>query len=240
MSNTVVSIEEIQDKLVNKLRDSGWADKLKAFITSSEFADILQKLHDLKEDGKRFTPPLKSVFRAFEECPYSDLKVVIVGQDPYPQLNVADGIAFSCGITKQEQPSLRYMFQSIEDTVHQGFPTYQDPDLTRWSKQGVLLLNTALTVEVNSIGSHYELWKNFTTYVIDILSWNNPGLIWVFLGKKAQELEPLVGSNHYKFMRSHPASAAYAKQKQWDCGDIFNKVNNIIAANNGPEFKISW
>jgi hypothetical protein len=60
------------------------------------------------------------------------------------------------------------------------------------------------------------------------------------MGKKAQELESLVSSNHYKFMVSHPASAAYAKQKRWDCEDVFNKINKIIVANNGPEFKINW
>jgi uracil-DNA glycosylase len=240
MNTISVDIQQIQEKLVDKIRPAGWADKLKAFIMTQDFAEVLDKLHNLRTEDKRFTPPLKDVFRAFEECPYKDLKVVIVGQDPYPQMNIADGMAFSCSKSMAAQPSLRYIFEAIEETVYQGFPTYQDPNLQRWANQGVLLLNTALTVEVNSIGSHYELWKDFTTYVIDILSWNNPGLIWVFMGKKAQELEPLVSSNHYKFMVSHPASAAYAQKKQWDCNDVFNKINAVLRDNNGPDYCITW
>lgn len=239
--NTIdVDIQQVQEKLVDKLRQSGWADKLKAFVMTDDFADILIKLKNMRDEDKRFTPPLKDVFTAFEKCPYKDLKVVIIGQDPYPQLGVADGMAFSCSKTMALQPSLKYLLEAVEDTVYGGFPTQEDPDLSRWAKQGVLLLNTALTVEVGKIGSHYDLWQPFITYVIDILSWNNPGLIWVFMGKKAQELESLVASNHYKFEVSHPASAAYQKASKWECEDVFNKINTILEQNNGPEFKIQW
>lgn len=240
MNTIQVDIQSVQEKLVDKLRPCGWADKLKAFIMTEDFALVLQRLKDMRDEDKRFTPPLKDVFTAFENCPYQDLKVVIIGQDPYPQLGVADGMAFSCSKTMQLQPSLKYLLEAVEETVYAGFPTQEDPNLTRWAKQGVLLLNTALTVEVNSIGSHYDLWQPFVTYVMDILSWNNPGLIWVFMGKKAQELESLVSSNHYKFMISHPASAAYQKASKWECDDVFNKINNILEQNNGPEFKIQW
>lgn len=240
MNTISVDIQEVQLKLVDKLRPSGWADKLKTFLMTEDFAEILQKLKVLRDEDKRFTPPLKEIFTAFEQCPYKDLKVVIIGQDPYPQLGVADGIAFSCSKTKVMQPSLKYLLEAVEETVYAGFPVQEDPDLTRWANQGVLLLNTALTVQVNSVGSHYDLWQSFIAYVIDILSWNNPGLIWVFMGKKAQELENLVASNHYKFMVSHPASAAYQKASKWECDDVFNKINNILEANNGQEYKIKW
>lgn len=240
MNTIEVDIQQVQEKLVDKLRPSGWADKLKTFIMTEEFAEILQKLKVLRDEDKRFTPPLKDVFSAFEKCPYPDLKMVIIGQDPYPQFGVADGMAFSCGKTLALQPSLKYILEAVEDTVYAGFPTQEDPDLSRWAKQGVLLLNTALTVEVGKVGSHYDLWQPFIAYVIDTLSWNNPGLIWVFMGKKAQELESLVSSNHYKFEITHPASAAYQKLDKWDCEDVFNKANKILEANNGPEFKIYW
>lgn len=240
MSSQPVDLKEIQEKLVDKLRDSGWADKLKTFLMSSDFTEVLQTLSSLKDEGKRFTPPLKHVFRAFEECPYRDLKVVIIGQDPYPQLGVADGIAFSCSITRELQPSLKYILGAVEKTIHQEFPTYQDPDLTRWANQGVLLLNTALTTEVDKIGKHYPVWQKFIVSVIDMLSWYNPGLIWVFMGKQAEELESLVSSNHYKFKVSHPASAAYQHAKEWDSQDVFVKINDILKANNGPESIIKW
>ena len=234
-----VDLADIKCKLIEKLKPSGWSSKLKGFVQSSDFDKILQNLYDLREAGKRFTPPLKQVFRAFEECPVDKLRVIIIGQDPYPQLGVADGLAFSCGSTEKPQPSLRNMFEAIEETVYQGFPTYQDPNLTRWANQGVLLLNTALTCQVDKIGSHYNIWNEFVMYVFDMLNFTNSGLIFVLLGAKAQELESIIGPNHYILKASHPASAVYSGGK-WDCKDVFNKVNEIIVANNGPLYKINW
>jgi uracil-DNA glycosylase len=240
MSSQTVDLAEIQEKLIDKLRPSGWADKLKTFVMSSDFREVLETLQSLKDDNKRFTPPLKHVFSAFENCPYKNLKVVFVGQDPYPQLGVADGMAFSCSITKEAQPSLKYIFGAIESTIHQDYPTYQDPDLTRWAEQGILLLNTALTTEVGKSGSHYKIWQKFVVHVIDMLSWYNPGLIWVFFGKQAQEFESLVGPNHYKFMLTHPASAGYQKAAKWECDNVFESINEILKANNGPSEIIKW
>lgn len=234
-----INLAEIKEKLIEKLKPSGWANKLKGFIQSSDFDKILEALYTEREAGKRFTPPLKQVFRAFEECPEKDLKVIIVGQDPYPMLGVADGLAFSCGNTLKEQPSLKNIFEAVEKTVYQEFPTYQNPDLTRWANQGVLLLNTALTCQIDKIGSHYNIWQEFTMYLFDMLNFTNSGLIFVLLGAKAHELESVIGPNHYILKASHPASAAYTKTT-WDCGDVFNKANDLIAQNNGPEFKINW
>jgi uracil-DNA glycosylase len=234
-----VDLADIKCKLIEKLKVSGWTDKLKGFIQSSDFDKILQNLYDLRESGKRFTPPLKQVFRAFEECPVDKLRVIIIGQDPYPQLGVADGLAFSCGNTDKPQPSLRNMFEAIEKTVYQEFPTYQDPNLTRWANQGVLLLNKALTCEVDKVGSHYDVWNDFVMYVLDMLNFTDSGLIFVLLGKPAQELENFIGPNHYVLKASHPASAAYTKTV-WECNDLFNKVNEIITKCNGPEFTINW
>jgi uracil-DNA glycosylase len=220
-----------------KLEPSGWDKVFKSFIFSSEFTDILSKLYELSIADKRFTPTLKQLFRAFEECPYDDLKVVFIGQDPYPQLGVADGISFSCGNTNKVQPSLRYIFEEIERTVYQEFPSYQDPDLSRWSKQGILMLNTALTVEVGKIGSHYDIWKPFTAYMLDWLNNHNKELIYVYMGKKAEEWSVLTGDNNYKFSVKHPASAAYNGSK-WDSNDIFNKISKLVEENNGQ--KIIW
>ena len=234
-----VDLEEIKVKLIDKLQPSGWAQKLRSFINSTHFDKILQSLYDQKEAGKRFTPPLKQVFRAFEECPVNKLKVVMIGQDPYPQLGVADGIAFSCGNTQKLQPSLQQILNAVEATVYQEFPSPQDPDLTRWANQGVLMLNKALTCEVDKVGSHYDIWHDFVMYVIDMLSFTNSGLIFVLMGQKAQELESCIPQSHYVIKVSHPASAAYTKT-QWDCNDLFNEANRIIEMNNGPLFKIDW
>lgn len=234
-----VDLAEIKCKLIEKLTPSGWATKLRGFIMSSDFDKILDNLLQERDAGKRFTPPLKYTFRAFEECPEKELKVVMIGQDPYPHMGVADGIAFSCGLTGKPQPSLKNMFEAIEETVFQGYPTHQDPDLTRWANQGVLMLNSALTTQIDKVGTHYDIWKDFIMYVLDMLSLTNSGLIFMLLGAKAQELESVIGQNHYILKASHPASAAYTKTV-WDCNDIFNKANEILAKNNGPHYKIQW
>ncbi len=234
-----VDLAEIKSKLIEKLTPSGWAVKLRGFIQSSDFDKILEALLKERDEGKRFTPPLKYTFRAFEECPLDDLKVVIIGQDPYPHFGVADGLAFSCGLTGKPQPSLRNVFEAIEQTVYQEYPSHQDPDLSRWAQQGVLLLNTALTTQVDKVGTHYDIWKDFIAYVLDMLSLTNSGLIFILLGAKAQELEAVIGQSHYVLKASHPASAAYTKTT-WDCNDVFNKVNEILEKNNGPEYKIEW
>jgi uracil-DNA glycosylase len=234
-----VDLAEIKCKLIEKLTPSGWARKLRGFIQSSDFDKILDSLLDQRDQGKRFTPPLKHVFRAFEQCPEKDLKIVIIGQDPYPHFGVADGIAFSCGLTGTPQPSLKDMFDAVEETVFQGYPSHQDPDLTRWANQGVLLLNTALTTQVDKVGTHYDIWKDFIMYVLDMLSLTNSGLIFMLLGAKAHELESVISQNHYILKASHPASAAYTKTV-WDCNDIFNKANEILANNNGSQYKIQW
>jgi uracil-DNA glycosylase len=232
-----MDLEEIKQKMFEKLEPSGWGRVFKSFIFSSEFDEILIKLKTLSESDKRFTPPLKQVFRAFEECPYDKLQVVFIGQDPYPQLGVADGISFSCGNTGKVQPSLRYIFEEIERTVYQDFPSYQDPNLTRWSNQGILMLNTALTVEVGNIGSHYDIWKPFTAYLLDWLNNYNPGLIYVYMGKKAEEWSSLINDNNYRFTVKHPASAAYSGSK-WDSNDLFNEVSKLVLKNSG--YKIIW
>jgi uracil-DNA glycosylase len=234
-----VNLEEIKQKLIDKLEPSGWANKLRGFTQSSDFDKILDVLYKLRESGKRFTPPLKYVFRAFEECPHDKLKVIMIGQDPYPYINVADGLAFSCSITGKPQPSLKNIFEAIEHTVYQDFPTYQDPDLTRWAKQGVLLLNSALTCEIDKIGSHCSIWKDFMAYAMDILNYTDSGLIFVLMGKQAQELEGMIGEHHHIIKVSHPASAAYTKTT-WDCGNMFNEINKIINGQHGPTFKINW
>jgi uracil-DNA glycosylase len=234
-----VDLTEIKCKLIEKLTPSGWATKLRGFIQSSDFDKILDELLKEREAGKRFTPPLKVAFRAFQECPEKDLKIIMIGQDPYPHFGVADGIAFSCGLTGKPQPSLKNMFEAVEETVYQGYPTHQDPDLTRWANQGVLMLNSALTTQVDKVGTHYDIWKDFIAYVLDMLSLTNSGLIFMLLGSKAQELESIIGQNHYILKASHPASAAYTKTT-WDCNDIFNKANEILAKNNGPQYKIQW
>jgi uracil-DNA glycosylase len=231
-------ITTIKQKLFKKLEPSGWDKVFKSFVFSSDFDDILIKLWDLSQNDKRFTPPLKQVFRAFEECPYDKLNVVIVGQDPYPQLGVADGIAFSCSNTGKLQPSLKYILNEVNRTVYHDDPYSTDVDLKRWANQGVLMLNTALTCEVGKIGSHYDIWKNFTAYLFDWLNNYQPDLIYVYMGKKAEEWSDLINNSEYKFSVKHPASAAYNGSK-WDSDDVFTKIHQILGETKG-DYLITW
>lgn len=219
-----MNIQEIKQKLFNKFAINGWDKVFKSFINSSDFDDIILKLWELSKDNKKFTPPLKQVFRAFEECPYNNLQVVIIGQDPYPQLGVADGISFSCSNTNKLQPSLRFILEEVNRTVYNNEVIIEDLDLKIWSNQGVLMLNTALTVEIGNIGSHYEIWRPFTTYLLDWLNVHKSELVYVYMGKKAEEWSSITDDNNIKFFVKHPASAAYTGSK-WDSKDLFNKIN---------------
>lgn len=226
-----MNLQEIKQKMFEKLKLNGWDTLLKSFIFSSEFDEIVTKLWNLSQEDKRFTPPLKQVFRAFEECPYDKLQVVFIGQDPYPQLGVADGISFSCSNTNKLQPSLKFILQEVDRTVYDNHVISEDLDLKRWSNQGILMLNTALTTEVGKIGSHYDIWKPFTAYLLDLLNNYNQGLIYVYMGKKAEEWSSLTNDNNYKFAVKHPASAAYNGSK-WDSNNIFNEISELVKKNN--------
>jgi len=222
-----INLEDVKVKLYERLRPSGWGDKLKTFIMSQDFDKILQALLKDVQENKRFTPVLKQVFRAFEECPYSKLKVVIIGQDPYPQAFTADGIAFSCSNTGKIEASLRFIHKEISDTVYNG--EYEGKaDLKDWSNQGILLLNSAFTTTIGKIGAHYTLWQPFMAFIFDILSYNNEDLIYVFLGKKAQEWVDFAPEESHKLFASHPASAAYNKLESWDSDNLFNKVSSLV------------
>jgi uracil-DNA glycosylase len=233
-----LDIEEIKQKMFDKLQPSGWGKVLKSFIFSSEFDKIISQLAELATDGRRFTPPLKSIFKAFEECPIDQLKVVIVGQDPYPQFGVADGISFSCSNTNELQPSLSYIFNEINRTCYNGHPECTDVNLTRWSNQGILMLNTALTTTIGKSGQHYHIWKPFTAFLFDYLTWNQNGLVYIYLGKEARDWSESVNDYNYKLFASHPASAAYLKSKSWDSQNVFNKTNEIVQKNYNT--KLIW
>jgi uracil-DNA glycosylase len=233
-----VNLKEVQQKLYERLKESNWANKLKGFLLTEDFHNILNTLYNNIKSGKRFTPQIKYLFRTFEECNYNDLKVVFIGQDPYAYPDAADGIAFSCSLTKKEQTSLTFIFDEIQRTVYPDESYSRDKDLKRWCNQGVLMLNSSLTTEMHKPGMHTDLWKPFMIYLIDILNSYNPGLIYVFMGEHAKSYQKYVNKNNYKFFTTHPAFASYKKEKQWDSNNVFNEINKTLKENNNQ--KIIW
>ena len=230
-----IDINILRDNLNSKLKDSGWERMLAPYVNGLSFDHIMNTLIENVENDKRFTPRFKDVFNGFYECPYNDLKVVIVGQDPYPQLGVADGIAFSCSRKGKAEKSLQYILkQTIGGYEETGRVMYtpEECDLRRWANQGVLLINTAFTCEVNSIGSHYDLWKPFSKYIFENINRHKKNIPVILMGKKAESWE--IHLNNQKIFKvSHPASAAY-RGGEWDCNDVFNKVNQELEKQDIP------
>ena len=216
-----IDINQIRLKLIKRLESNGWDKAVRFFMNSSEFDNLIQVLHKEVKQGLRFTPPLKSIFNALESTPYSKACVFILGQDPYPQLGVADGIAFSCSNKMKAEKSLQYIFKSLNGTQWDSL----DPDLTRWCHQGVLPLNTAFTTQIGNVGSHYKLWKPFTTQLLDHINHSFDG-IFILMGRKAEEWEPLLDKQKI-FKVSHPASAAY-QGGVWDDKNVFYQVNEEL------------
>ena len=224
-----INISEIQKKLVETINHTDWYGLLNHFITKSEFQEILEKLVFEVEEGKRFVPKIKNTLNAFKECSFKDLKVVVIGQDPYPWLyknhpdgTVADGLAFSCGHSMKIQPSLEYIYNAMGKE-----PDDRNPDLKYLANQGVLLLNSAFTVEVNKPGTHYHIWKPFMNIILDAICYNKPGIVFILLGKVAQQFEDVITEDNLILKASHPASAGYNKVI-WNCEDVFNKTNEYL------------
>jgi len=217
MQNIEVNIVKLREKLNEKLLESGWHKMLSPYVNGLSFDLIIDYLVNNVNNGRRFTPRFKDIFNAFYECPYNDVKVVIVGQDPYPQLGSADGIAFSCSRKGKAEKSLQYINKAL-GTDH--------VDLRCWSNQGVLMINTAFTCEINKIGSHYGRWKSFTEYLFENINRHKSKTIFILMGKKAEEWQTLL-PDCIILKCPHPASAAY-RGGEWDCKDVFNKTNEEL------------
>lgn len=233
METKTINIAEKIRGLKSKIQGSGWEHILNPYLDSESFYKTVQKLIAFVQEDRRFTPKMKDWFNTFTHCKYYNTNVIFIGQDPYPQVDVADGISFSCSYTMKEQPSLRHIFNSLE----KQYPGYErNPDLTRWAEQGVLMLNTALTVEINKIGSHYSLWRTFTEHVLTSINKEKSQLIVVLLGKKAQEWKKFI-TNHIIIEVEHPAAAAY-KGGVWDDKNLFIRINELLKNQGKP--LVNW
>lgn len=197
----------------------------------TELSSILQK----ERRERRIYPHSDDTFRAFKITPYNSIKVVILGQDPYHD-GSASGLAFDNSRSTKISPSLRNIFKEIENDCYNGLKLDQDPDLSRWSKQGVFLYNCALTVEEGNPGSHRQLWVEFTIKVLNELS-KNPDIIWLLWGSHARLYyeNGFIKSNNI-LTAVHPSPLS-ASKGFFGCKH-FSKVNDILKLQNKES--IEW
>jgi uracil-DNA glycosylase len=219
-----------------------WHIKIRPFVESKECDDIYEFLKKESKRGKKIAPLSPNVYRCFRETSLDDLKVVMMGMCPYHTfLNdtpVADGLLMGCSVTNKLQPSLEKFYEGVEKDVYDGLNLHhtKDPDVSYLAKQGVLMVNAALTTEMNKAGSHIKLWEPFTKYLLEeVLALT--GVPYIFLGKDASVYEKYLPPFSWSFVLSHPASASY-KQTDWDTEGVFTKVNKILKNNNN--FSIDW
>lgn len=232
---------QIQEKLIEKLEKNGWSELLKGYLRSSDFERVIEFLISENKDGRKFTPALKQIFKGFEETPLDKTKVVMIGDGPYYQPFMSDGILYSCSNTVRMELHLKFILNAIQTSVSiDDIDLVEDAfkqDLRRWSQQGILMLNSDLTTEVDKPHKHSKLWSSFNEYLIDMLNWKYSGLIWVLIGKRAQAYESSIGEHHTIIKCSHPPDE-YMSLDQWDFNDIFNKVNKQLVEY--KKEKIKW
>ena len=219
-----------------------WYRRLKPMLESEEFR-LLGGF--LAQERMRSTvyPSKELVFRAFRETPFDDIRVIILGQCPYNTPTDATGLAFANPNNKiVPQPSLKNILLEVENDVYGGFDfkTTQNFELLEWAHQGVLLLNTALTVVRNKPLSHTKQWKSFTEFVIRTLDQSHSGLVWLLWGKVAQSFKVfLTQDKHYILETGHPVTPAYGRDC-WFGNKHFSKTNELLELMNGKESRIKW
>lgn len=229
------------DKFKSQFHPS-WHAKMRPFIESDQCDAIYAFLKTESKRGKKIAPISMHVWRCFKETSLDDLKVVMVGMSPYHTFKneapVADGLLMGCSITNQLQPTLEQFYGGLERELHQGLNlTYKpNPDVIYLAEQGVLMLNAALTVELNKAGSHLDVWEPFMKYLFEEIL-TPTGVPILFLGKDAAKYKKYTGIFSHNFVVSHPASASY-RGTDWDTEGVFTKIDILLEENNG--FGVQW
>ncbi len=204
-----------------------WKNALAGEFEKPYFASLVRFLHEEKAAGKRIFPPGSQIFRAFELTPVPQLKVVILGQDPYHGLGQAHGLSFSVPGNMPAPPSLKNIFKEIEGDLGVRMSGY--PDLEKWARQGVLLLNAILTVRSGEAASHSKIgWEEFTDAVIKYISDNCEGVVFLLWGNFARSKSVLIDrSRHCVLEAAHPSPLA--RGAFFGCRH-FSKTNEYLAS----------
>ncbi|MFO7370427.1 MAG: uracil-DNA glycosylase [Bacteroidales bacterium] len=220
---------------MNPQIESSWKEILREEFSKQYFMEIKEFLVDEKSKHTIY-PPGSQIFNAFNLTPFEDVRVVLLGQDPYHGQGQAHGLCFSVSRGIKPPPSLVNIFKEIESDL--GIPVPGHGCLEKWARQGVMLLNATLTVRANQPGSHQRKgWETFTNAVIEKLSAKRVGLVFLLWGKFAQEKEAIIDTNrHYILKAAHPSP--YSAYNGFFGCRHFSKTNEILARHGLQE--IDW
>ena len=207
--------------------EQSWKNALAGEFDKPYFSSLVRFLHQEKAAGKVVYPPGNMIFKAFELTPVSNVKVVLLGQDPYHGPGQAMGLSFSVPENIPAPPSLKNIFKEIQDDL--GITMSGYPNLENWARQGVLLLNAVLTVRASEAASHGNIgWKEFTDAVIRYRSENTEGLVFLLWGNFARSKKTLIDtSRHYVLEAAHPSPLA--RGAFFGCRH-FSKTNEILVS----------
>ena len=205
--------------------EQSWKKALAEEFDKPYFRELVAELHREKQAGITVYPPGGSIFKAFDLCPLDQVKVVILGQDPYHNPGQAMGLSFSVPEGVAAPPSLKNIFKEIESDL--GIRMSGSTDLTPWARQGVLLLNSVLTVRAGAAASHSGLgWQEFTDAVIRIISETQDGVVFLLWGNYAKTKAPLIDiSRHHILAAAHPSPLA--RGAFFGCRH-FSRANEIL------------
>lgn len=184
--------------------EPSWREALDEEFQKPYFASLVDFVHREYAAGACY-PPGRLIFNAFNLCPFNAVKVVIIGQDPYHEPGQANGLCFSVAPGVKFPPSLENIFREVESDT--GAPRPETGDLTRWVRQGVLLLNATLTVRAHAAGSHQNRgWEEFTDAAIRALASKREGIVYMLWGSYAQRKGALIPRDHNLVLSSaHPS-----------------------------------
>ena len=217
---TVVRKPDIEEK---------WYEALKNEFEAPYFADLKSFLIEEKKQHMVF-PPSPLIFNAFNLTPFNDVKVVILGQDPYHNIGQAHGLAFSVPDNIQKPPSLQNIFKELNQDL--GIPIPTNGNLEKWAKEGVLLLNATLTVRAHMAASHAKIgWQQFTDAAIKALSDNRENLVFILWGNYAIAKENLIDHNKHLILKTVHPSPLSASRGFFGCRH-FSKTNEYLIKNN--------
>jgi len=207
--------------------EPSWLAVLKDEFDKDYMARLRTFLKNEKQAGIKVYPKGGDIFNAFQKTPFADVKVVILGQDPYHGENQAHGLSFSVQKGIGIPPSLRNIYKELSTDIP-GFKIPGHGDLTEWAEQGVLLLNASLTVQAGMPGSHQKKgWEGFTDQVIKTISDKKEGVVFILWGSFAQAKAELIDKQKHHIIKS-PHPSPFSADRGFFGSKPFSKTNDIL------------